>query len=128
MSDKLFYLVCMMIAGAAGTLARYSLSGVVYRYCGHDFFWGTLVVNGCGCLLFGVVYAVAAQHASLDDSIRMVVLVGFLGAFTTFSTFAFETGQLVLDANWLLAAANIAAQNMLGLIMFFGGLTVGRLV
>ena len=123
-------------AGVLGTLARYGLSGLVQRASGGSAFpWGTLAVNALGCLAFGVVWSLAetrflsgrAVPAALSADARTVVLVGFLGAFTTFSSFAFETGQLLRDAKPALAAANLVAQNALGVAAFFGGLAVGRL-
>ena len=123
-------------AGVLGTLARYGLSGLVQRSTGGAFPWGTLAVNALGCLAFGVVWSVAetrfldgrAVPSALSADARTVILVGFLGAFTTFSSFAFETGQLLRDAKPALAAANLVAQNALGIAAFFGGLALGRLL
>lgn len=127
---------CLAIAGVLGTLARYFLSGFVQRAAGASFPLGTLAVNALGCLAFGFVWALAEERflagkavpAALSADARTIVLVGFLGAFTTFSSFAFETGQLLRDARYGLAAANVVAQNGLGVAAFFLGLALGRLL
>jgi CrcB protein len=114
------------VAGAAGTLARYGLQGVSQRLIGGGFPWGTLVVNALGCLLFGVVWALAEERLVISGQTRSVLLIGFMGGFTTFSSYAFESGQLARDAQWLLALANVAGQPMLGLLMVWIGWTLGR--
>ena len=112
--------------GAIGTLARYGLSGVVQRSLGTAFPWGTLVVNALGCLLFGVVWTLAEERLVIGGETRLIILVGFMGAFTTFSTFAFESAAMLRDAEWLLATANILSQNVLGVACFFAGCALGR--
>ena len=116
-------------AGAVGTLARYGLAGVI-QHVFHEaaFPWGTLVVNASGCFLFGLVWTLADERFVIGSQTRTVILVGFMGAFTTLSTFAFETGQFARDAQWGWALANIAAQNGLGLLCLFLGFVAGRLV
>lgn len=116
------------LAGALGTFARYGLSGVVQRTCGASFPCGTLAVNILGCFLFGLVWSLAEDRLSIRGEVRTVILIGFMGAFTTFSSFAFETAQLLRDAQWASAATNIAAQNVLGIVGLFLGLMAGRLL
>jgi CrcB protein len=69
----------------------------------------------------------AEERLVISGETRAIVLTGFIGAFTTFSTFAFETGQLLRDAQWWSAVANLAAQNALGVVFLFLGFAVGRL-
>ena len=116
------------LAGVLGTFARYGLSGAVQRACGTAFPCGTLAVNVLGCFLFGIVWTLAEDRLSISAEVRTVVLIGFMGAFTTFSSFAFETAQLLRDAQWASAAVNIVAQNVLGLVGLFLGLMAGRLL
>jgi CrcB protein len=94
----------------------------------HDsgFPWGTLAVNTLGCFLFGVVWSLAEERLVISGETRLVVLIGFMGAFTTFSTYAFETGAMLRDAEWWLAAGNVLSQNLLGIAGFFLGGALGR--
>ena len=115
-------------AGALGTLARYGLAGLVQRLHEGGFPWGTLVVNALGCFLFGIVWTLAEERLVIGGETRLIALVGFMGAFTTFSTYAFETSAMLRDAEWLLAAANVLSQTLLGILCFFLGAAVGRIV
>lgn len=119
-------LAWLAAAGALGTLARYGVGGVVQRAVGGTFPWGTLVVNAVGCLLFGLVWSLAEERLVISGEIRAILLVGFMGAFTTFSTFAFETSAMLRDAEWSFALANLLSQNVLGIACFFAGLALGR--
>jgi CrcB protein len=112
--------------GAIGTLARYGLGGWVQRHAGTGFPWGTLAVNAAGCFAFGIVWALAAERSLLRGDARVIVLIGFFGAFTTFSSFAFETVQMLRDGQWWRAIANVSLQNGLGLALLFAGAAVGR--
>jgi CrcB protein len=121
-------LLWMGLAGACGTFARHGLAGAVQRACGGGFPCGTLAVNVLGCFLFGFVWSVAEVRLPLSPEARTVVFVGFMGAFTTFSSFAFETAELLRAAQWTTAAANVLAQNAVGLLGLFIGLHAGRLL
>jgi CrcB protein len=121
-------LLWLAAAGALGTLARYGLGGLVQRLSASSFPWGTLAVNGLGCLAFGFVWTLAEERLLLSSETRTVALIGFMGAFTTFSTYAFETGAMLRDAEWALAAGNLLAHNVLGLACFFAGVALGRVL
>lgn len=121
-------LLWMALAGALGTLARYLLSGLVQRLNGTSFPWGTLAVNGLGCLLFGLVWSLAEEGLAISGETRMIVLAGFMGAFTTFSTLIFETGGMLRDTQWGLAVVNMGGQVAVGLLALFIGLAGGRLL
>jgi CrcB protein len=110
---KLFWLA---LAGSLGTLARYELSGLVHRYWNGSFPWGTMVVNIVGCFLFGIIWQLGQQRVVLTTEIRFLILTGFMGAFTTFSTFVFETDNLIRNAQWWYAAANVLGQLACGLV------------
>lgn len=114
-------------AGAFGALARYGLGGLVQRYSGVTFPWGTFVVNMLGSFLFGFVWSMVEQRLVVSVETRVIILSGFLGAFTTFSSFMFETSSLIGEAQWGLATINIVAQITLGLMAMFLGLAAGRL-
>jgi len=121
-------IIAIAIAGAIGTLARYWLGGLVQERFNSSIPAGTFAVNVIGCFLFGVVWALAAERLVISSEVRTVVLVGFMGAFTTFSTFMFETGTLMRDSQWLLALGNVASQVIVGLICLFIGLALGRIL
>lgn len=116
------------IAGVCGTLLRYWLGGFVQRAYGGVFPWGTFAVNMAGCFLFGFVWSVAEDRMLIGAEFKAILLIGFMGAFTTFSSFVFETGQLIRDSQWMLAFGNIALQNITGIMVFFAGLYAGRLL
>jgi len=121
-------LLWLALAGAAGTLARYGLQGLVQTAAGASFPWGTFAVNALGCFLFGLVWALGSERMILSPGIRNVILIGFMGAFTTFSTFAAESGRLLGDAEWALAAGNVLLSNVSGIGLFYVGLAFGRWV
>jgi CrcB protein len=114
------------LAGAVGTVARVMVAGWVQKIGGQRFPWGTLAVNLIGCFLFGLVFALAAERALISPRWRVVLLGGFMGAFTTFSTFGSETAMLLRQEQWAVAFANIAAQNILGIAAVFLGIALGR--
>ena len=116
------------LAGAAGTLARYWLSGFVYDLLGREFPWGTAVVNILGCFLFGLVWELGGDRMIIRTETRAIILTGFMGAFTTFSTFIFESGAFLEDGRILPALANVGLQTVLGFAALFGGLMLGRLL
>src|SRR5689334_21872186 len=116
----------LAVAGAVGTLLRYALGGALQRWIGSDFPWGTLTVNALGCFLFGLVWMMAEERLLISGQTRFILLTGFMGAFTTFSTFAFETTGFLRDSQWLLAAANLLGQNALGLACVFLGFLASR--
>jgi CrcB protein len=128
MDAEMSKILWLALAGIAGTLARYWLGGAVQGWSGPAFPWGTLAVNALGCLLFGFFWTLATERGLLSPETRTVILVGFMGAFTTFSSFAFETAQLMRDEQWLYAAANVVAQLVLGLVCMFVGFALGRLL
>ena len=121
-------LLLLVIAGSAGTLCRYGLSGLVQSGVGARFPWGTLAVNLTGCLLAGLLFGLFESRWGVSGEARTIVFIGFLGAFTTFSGFMLETTELARDAQWLSAAANLVMQNGLGAIALYAGLVASRLV
>jgi len=121
-------LAWLVLAGALGTLARYGLAGFIHRINGTSFPWGTMVVNLTGCFLAGLLWSLFENRWAVSGETRTIVLVGFMGAFTTFSAFILETGELLRSAEWLHAAANITVQNGLGAVALFIGAALGRLV
>lgn len=123
-------ILLIAIAGAIGTLARYFLSGLVQGAAAGaykaGFPWGTYAVNMAGCFLFGLVWPLAEERLLISPLTRTVLLVGFMGAFTTFSSYIFDTRELIRDSQILLAFGNIALQNITGLAFLMIGVYVAR--
>jgi len=114
------------VAGLIGTLLRYWLSGLVARQYGETFPWGTLVVNLVGCFLAGAVFYVTEERFLISPTLRTVILIGFLGGFTTFSSYGLQTFTLLRDGEIGWAAVNIAASNVFGLLMVWTGYVVSK--
>lgn len=116
------------IAGALGSLGRWGLSLGVSKLTGPDFPWGTWAVNLLGSLLFGFVWQLADERVAVSPEARFAILTGFLGAFTTFSTFAFESATLIERGSWGLALANVVGQTVIGTIFAFVGIALARII
>jgi CrcB protein len=116
------------LAGLVGTLCRYWLSGVVARRYGETFPAGTLVVNVVGCLLIGFLFYMFQERFVAGETARTVVLVGFLGGFTTFSSYGLQTFTLLRDGEFAYAALNVVASNLLGVLLVWGGYTLAKLL
>jgi len=108
-------LLLIAIGGALGSVARYMLSMFVLRASGTLFPLGTFVVNIVGCLVFGAIAGATAQRVQIAPALRLFLLTGILGGFTTFSTYAFESFTLVQDGQFWWASINIAGQVVAGL-------------
>jgi fluoride exporter len=117
-------LLVIAIGGAIGSAARYLLSSLVLRVAGTLFPLGTFVVNVVGCLVFGAIAGVTTQRVQIAPALRLFLLTGVLGGFTTFSSYAFESVVLARDGQMLWAGINVAGQLVAGL----AGLWVGYVV
>lgn len=109
------------LAGAVGAVARYLLSSIVTGLFGASFPWGIFLVNVLGCFLFGIVIGLAEHFELIGDVVRLTLLTGFMGAFTTFSTFIFDTHLFLGEGKWLMGMLNAAGQIVIGLICLWGG-------
>jgi len=118
--------IAVSVAGALGALSRYALAGAVQRASGGAFPVGTVVVNLAGCLLFGLVWGALEPRIGLAPHLRLAVLTGFLGSFTTFSTFAFESASLLQQGQIAAALLNVGLQTAAGLALVVVGLALGR--
>lgn len=112
------------IGGALGSVARYLLSTFVLRATGTLFPLGTFVVNVIGCLVFGAIAGAASQRVQLAPAMRLFLLTGILGGFTTFSSYAFESFTLVRDGQFLWASLNVAGQVIAGLAGMWAGYVI----
>ena len=114
------------IAGFFGAIARYSLGGFISERTRGAFPWETLVINVSGCFALGFIFALLTERFMPNPTVRIALTVGFLGAYTTFSTFSFETMRLAEDGAVLLAATNIVASVGVGLLAVYAGTWAGR--
>ena len=119
-------LAIIMVSGAIGTLCRFGVGRFATLVIAKPFPFGTLLVNVVGCFVFGVVMHLGTSAPLLSRTVRLAVTVGFLGAFTTFSTFGFETFQFLKDGQWLPALTNGTANMVLGLLAVWLGMIVAR--
>jgi CrcB protein len=115
------------VAGAVGALARWGLASLVQSTFGPQWPWGTFAVNVLGCLLFGFVFEATRSLEQGAVIWRLMWLTGFAGAFTTFSTLAFESHQLLLaDRGGFWCSLNLASHIVLGLAAITIGMALGR--
>lgn len=113
--------------GFVGAVLRFGVSGAVQRSAGFSSFpYGTLVVNVAGCLVIGLLSGLAESRQVLTPEARLLLLIGVLGSFTTFSTFGYETLTLLRDGALLRAVANVMLHVGLGLGAAWGGLALSR--
>ncbi|HTU36608.1 MAG TPA: fluoride efflux transporter CrcB [Acidimicrobiales bacterium] len=118
-----FFLV-VAAGGFFGAPSRYLLDRAVTRRVNSDLPWGTFVINVSGSLLLGTLTGLTLSH-HLSDLGRALLGTGFCGAYTTFSTFTFETLRLVEDGRYLEAAGNVSVSVMVGLVAATAGLALG---
>ena len=112
--------------GALGALLRFWVSTGVYQWLGRGFPWGTAAVNIIGSFLMGFLFVLFLERMMVPGEIRAAVLVGLLGAFTTFSTFSIETLNLIEQADYLKALLNAVAGVVLCILACWAGLALGR--
>jgi len=114
------------LAGAVGALSRWGLGKFVHGLMGNGFPYGTLAVNAAGCFLIGLIMSMGIFNEKIPVVWRTAMTVGFLGAFTTFSAFSYETIQLIHNDAWMAAAINITANVLLGLAATAAGVTISK--
>jgi len=116
--------VLVLVGGALGALARYSLGGVVAERMGIGFPYGTFVINITGSFALGIIAVLTTERALIHPEWRTFLGIGFLGAFTTFSTWQYETFRLIEEGNWVGGLMNIGGSILVG----FGALLLGIVV
>jgi CrcB protein len=119
-------IVMIAIGGAAGAVARYLVDGWVLDRTGAGFPFGTLAVNLSGSFALGILAALTIDRAVLPAEIRGPVMIGFIGAYTTFSTLMFETWRQLESGQDVAALANLAGSALLGIVAVGAGLILGR--
>jgi CrcB protein len=119
-----FFWVC--VGGAAGTGARYWLSGWTQRHVGSGFPAGTLAVNVIGSFLLGALMEIGVAGGMLEPTLRVALTTGVVGGFTTYSTFNYETIEYLREGAWALGIANLSATVLLCLGAGIAGVAAGR--
>lgn len=113
-------ILAIAAGGAAGTLARYWIGGVIAAATGGTFPWGTMSINIAGSFIIGFLWAMF-ETAAVGPVVRSFALIGVLGGFTTFSSFTLETFNLMRDGQYRLAVINVTVSALVGVFMVFAG-------
>lgn len=120
------HLLFIGIGGFAGAVFRYLVDGWVTGLTRGTFPWGTLAVNLSGSLLVGIGFALMVERAALPADLRGPLMIGFVGAYTTFSTLALESWRLLENGAYLHALANLGGSVLLGVLAVVMGIGIGR--
>ena len=118
----------LILFGSIGTLARYWIGGLIQYRAGSSFPVGTLVINLLGCFLLGGVGEYALQHISISPDLRIGITVGFVGAFTTFSTFAYESSRMLEDGDWMKMVLYVSVSVAGGILLAMTGIHLADLI
>lgn len=121
-------LVFLAVGGAVGAVSRYLVQGWVQDLLGGRFPWGTFAVNITGSFLLGLVFALAMDRAILSPEVRVPLMVGFIGSYTTFSTLMLESWVLVEEGDIVRMLGNLVGSVLVGMVAVVAGLAVGRLL
>jgi fluoride exporter len=114
--------------GFLGSIARYLLGGLVHRWAGSDFPFGTLAVNVLGSFAIGLILALSLERGLVNAPLRLFLTVGLCGGFTTMSTLSYETLALLAQGSTVAALMNVAGNVLLCLAAAWLGIVVGRVV
>ncbi|HTG01326.1 MAG TPA: fluoride efflux transporter CrcB [Nitrospirota bacterium] len=112
------------IGGFTGAIARYAVAVWIGQRWGRSFPLGTFVINVSGSFLIGLLMTLMTERFIENPQWRLLLVVGFLGAYTTFSTFEYETGALLKDGEWIIAATNVVGSVVVG----FAALKLGEIL
>jgi CrcB protein len=119
-------LILIAIFGAAGTLARYGLQGLVQARMASTFPYGTLLVNLTGCFLLALIGQFTLNRIVISPDWRVAIAVGFFGGYTTFSSFGWETAKMLEAGEWLWATTYVAASVAAGLFLSVAGIRLAN--
>lgn len=114
------------IGGFLGAVARYGVALWIGQRWGRSFPLGTFVVNITGSLLIGFIMPLLTERFMVNPQWRLFLAVGFLGAYTTFSTFEYETGALLKDGEWLISGLNLVLSVLAGFVALKAGEIVAK--
>ena len=120
--------VYVFLGGGIGSFARYGMQGIVYRWLGTDFPYGTLLVNVLGSFFIGLLMTTFEERFLLNPSLRIFLTIGILGGFTTFSSFSYETVMMLKDAEYWNAALNVVLNVVVCIGATYAGVFTGKLI
>jgi len=120
--------VMVGIGGFLGAIARFWLGGYVGDRMGSRFPWGTFIINCSGSFVVGFIITLLAERTHWSPNWRYLIPVGFVGAYTTFSTFEYETLRAMQDGNFVIAALNIVLSVVLGFVAVWMGVVAGQAI
>lgn len=121
-------IISLIVGGALGTTLRYFFSGTIYRLTGSDFPYGTLAVNVAGCFIIGFLVSITETRFILGPNSKVFLMIGFCGAFTTFSTFILETANLLKDGQASRAFLNLFISLIIGFVFLRAGMIMGEVL
>ena len=122
----MFNFIAISLGAIVGANARYILSRYAARLLGPVFPYGTLIINGAGSFIVGWFLVWTSERVLIDPRWRLLVVIGFCGGFTTFSSYAFETMAYFEQGQWWLMTTNIVTNNLLSLLAAVGGMALAR--
>ncbi|MCS6840827.1 MAG: fluoride efflux transporter CrcB [Roseiflexus sp.] len=128
LNSALINIIAIAVGAAIGANLRYGLSLWAAQRWGASFPYGTLIVNVVGSFLIGLVLTLATTRLSLSDPVRLLIVTGLLGGFTTFSSLSFEAYSLIMSGSWRAAGIYLASSFGLGMASVFLGVGVARLL
>lgn len=114
--------------GFAGAIARYLVDARITAWTDGSLPWGTFAINMSGSFLIGLLFAVLVERAAFPAELRGPLMIGFLGAYTTFSTLALESWRMIEGGAWLYAGANLVGSIAIGLVAVMAGIALGRAI
>ena len=114
------------LGGAVGAIARYQLAALIQARIPVGFPWGTFVVNITGCLVMGVATTLLTERLVVHPNWRFLIPIGFIGAYTTFSTFELETFRAMTEGSWMIGAANVVGSVLAGYVALWLGVVLTR--
>jgi len=120
--------VMVGIGGFLGAIARFWLGGYVGDRMGSRFPWGTFIINCSGSFVIGFIITLLAERTHWSPNWRYLIPVGFVGAYTTFSTFEYETLRAMQDGNFVIAALNVVLSVVLGFVAVWIGIVAGQAI
>ena len=124
----MFKYLMVGIGGFAGAVARFWLGVFIGQKMGTRFPYGTFFINTSGCFLIGFIMTILTERTHLSANWRYLIPIGFIGAYTTFSTFEYETLRSIQDGQFVLGLLNVVLSLIVGFVLVWTGVIVARAI